>query len=189
MRYILKLTSIGLIASIFINMLLATLLTVTYTTLSKETPIATLYFEKVQTSGKKTYIAYLRDASGDKIGTYLIDGDQWQIDAGFYKLEYWAYLFGMESKYTLNRFKGRYKNIDDENTMKPKSYQLESRIIVDTFSWFIDASYGSSTYTDIELETLYSVLKTPTGLMVREKYIEPVQKPDYFKEVKTLMGL
>jgi len=96
-------------------------------------------------------------------------------------MEYWANIFGLDSKYALNRFEGRYKDIDQENNSVHKAYQLESQGIIDTFSFFVDATYGSSVYQDIKLNTEYTVLKSQTGLMVREKHIEQPEESFYDK--------
>ncbi len=189
MRFLIGIPLIVAIISIVLNFILAGLLALTYTTLTQEKVIATIKFEKISDSNNKSYTAILYDGSGKKIDNYLIKGDQWQIDAGFYKLEYWANIIGMESKYTLDRFKGRYKNILDENKLKPISYQIEDNKIVDTFSFFIDTNYGSSTYKDIKLNTLFIVLKTPTGLMVREEHIEKTKKTNYYNKFKSTLGL
>jgi len=111
------------------------------------------------------------------------------MDAGFIKMEYWANVFGVDSKYTLDRLEGRYKNIDDQNNKKHKSYQLEDHKLIDIMSIFIDTTYGSSVYTDIKLNTRYSILKTPTGLMVREELIEPTKKEkSLLDKTKSLFG-
>jgi len=104
----------------------------------------------------------------------------WRMDAGFIKMEYWANIFGIDSKYTLNRFEGRYENIDDENNNKHVAYQLESHEIIDTLSFLVDTTYGSSTYQDIKLNTKYTVLKSQTGLMVREVEIVKKEEKSYF---------
>ncbi len=189
MQYLIGLPVIGFVIMFILNIILAGLLALTYTTLTKEVPIVTLEFKKLDHNKFK---AFLKDKEGDDLGAYEIFGDQWQLDAGFYKMEYFANLLGIESKYTLDRFQGRYKNIDDANSKKSISYQLESNSLVENFGFFFDTTYGSSTYEDIELNTLYTVLKTPTGLMVRKQYLETKGKKvneNYFDKAKKIIGL
>jgi len=161
--------------SIILNAILALLVAQTYSSLSKESLIALIKFDKVP-GQEKTYIAHIYSDTEEKIGDYTIYGDQWRMDAGFIKMKYWANILGVDSKYTLDRFEGRYVDINDENTKKHEAYQLESHTIIDTFSFFIDTTYGSSVYKDIELNTKYTVLKSQTGLMVREEKIVPEVK-------------
>ncbi len=175
------------IISLILNAVLALLLTVTYSTLTKESIVATIQFDKIPDQ-PKVYIAHLYSENGSKIGDYTIYGDQWRMDAGFIKMEYWANIFGIDSKYTLNRFEGRYKNIQDENSQKHKAYLLESHNIIDTFSFLVDTQYGSSVYQDIKLNTKYTVLKSQTALMVREKKLTTVKDKSFFDKAKEAIG-
>lgn len=168
------------IISLALNVILAGLLVLTYSSLTQEQTIATIRFNQIENK-ECTYTAHLYDETGSVIDTYKIYGDQWRMDAVFIKMKYWANIFGMDSKYALNRFEGRYKDIDQENSKVHKAYQLESQGIIDTFSFFVDAIYGSSVYQDIKLNTEYTVLKSQTGLMVREKTIEQQEKNFYDK--------
>jgi len=163
------------IISFISNIILTVLLTMTYNTLTQEQLIATLKFEKTSNISQ-LFTVHLKDAEGVSIGVYKLFGDQWRMDAGFIKMKYWANIFSVDSKYTLDRLEGRYKSIDDQNSKQHKSYQLEDHTLIDITSIFIDTTYGSSVYKDIKLNTKYSVYRTPTGLMVREKIIEPLKK-------------
>jgi hypothetical protein len=178
---------VAYIISLILNAILALLLTLTYTTLTKESIVATIQFDKIPDQ-PKVYIAHLYSDKGLKIGDYTIYGDQWRIDAGFIKMKYWANIFGVDSKYTLNRFEGRYKNIQDENNQKHKAYLLEEHNIIDIFSFLVDTQYGSSVYQDIKLNTKYTVLKSQTGLMVREKKIIITKDKSFFDKVKEKIG-
>ncbi|GKT12171.1 MAG: hypothetical protein ISEC1_P1146 [Thiomicrorhabdus sp.] len=175
------------IISLILNAILAGLLVLTYSSLTEEQVIATIQFDKIENT-ENIYIAHLYEADGSKIGDYKIYGDQWRMDAGFIKMEYWANVFGVDSKYTLNRFEGRYKDIEKENNNKHKAYQLESHSIIDTFSFLVDATYGSSVYKEIKINTEYTVLKSQTGLIVRVKYIEPKEKKGILDTMKSWVG-
>ena len=186
LKFIVGLPLIVSIISLILNAVLALLLTLTYTTLTKESIVATIQFDKIANQSK-VYIAHLYSHDGSKIGDYTIYGDQWRIDAGFIKMEYLANIFGLDSKYTLNRFEGRYKNITDENNQKHKAYLLESHRLIDTFSFFVDTQYGSSIYQDIKINTKYTVLKSQTGLMVREKSL--IKEKSLIDKAKELFGI
>lgn len=186
-RLLLTFLPIILIASLVFNVLLAGLLTLTYKNLTKEVPIASVSFTKDVDDETSVYKALLIDYKGNKIGDYKIYGDQWRIDATFIKMAYLANVLGIDSKYTLDRFEGRYKDINQQNKELKISYQLENKNLVEYFSWFFDVKYGSSTYTDIKLNTNYIILKSQTGLLVRESKIEKVKEVEYFEKVKTLL--
>lgn len=144
-----------------------------YKALTKEGIIAKVTFNNYNESNI-TYTANLYDAQDKLINKYTIYGDQWRLDAKFVKMKYWATLFGIESRYQLERFQGRYKNIEDENSKKHKAYDLGKKRLGDYFSifgWniFMDAKYGASTYTNISTKKQYIVSKTLTGIIVRNK--------------------
>jgi len=185
MRFLIGIPFVLAIIGIVLNFVLAGLLALTYKTLTKETPIVTITFKA---EGNNKFLATLKDNQKDKIGDYEIYGNQWQLDAGFYKMSYFANILGIESRYTLDRFQGRYKDIKDANTKQVKAYQLESNTLVDDFSFFFDTTYGSSTYKDIKINTVYTVFKTPTGLMVREKHIKPIVKKSFLDKAKAAIG-
>lgn len=176
------------IISFILNAILALLLTLTYSSLTKENVVATVTFDKVEKQSN-VYIAHLYSDSGSKIGDYKIYGDQWRIDAGFIKMEYWANVFGLDSKYTLDRFEGRYKDVQEENSQKHKAYLLESHNLIDKFSFFVDTQYGSSVYKDIQLNVKYIILKTQTGLIVREEKIKTKNEKSFLDKGKELFGI
>lgn len=169
---------------IFVNVILTGLLALTYSSLTEEEKVAVIRFDNIPDQSGE-YIAHLYDNEESKIGDYKICGDQWRMDAGFIKVKYWANLLKVKSKYTLNRFEGRYKNIEDENRKKHNAHQLESRNLIDIFPFFVDTTYGSSVYQDIKLNTKYTVLKSITGLMVREEPIEIKQKKSFWEKTKS----
>ena len=144
-----------------------------YITFSKEEPIAIISFEKLQDQEYEAKL-YIKDFEEGKI--YKIYGDQWRLDAYFYKWKYYASLFGIESKYRLDRIEGRYKNIQEQNNKKKKSYQINKEIILNKTPTFInnflfDIEYGSSVFKDIEINKIYTIYKNNTGFLIREKII------------------
>ena len=185
MPYLVGIPVVAFIISCVLNVILAMLLVLTYSSLTQENLVAEITFDKLK-GQEKLYTAHVLSPSGSKIGDYLIYGDQWRMDAAFIKMEYWANILGVDSKYALNRIEGRYKNIKDENTKEHKSYQLEGHTVIETFSFFVDTTYGSSVYQDIKLGIKYKVLHSPTGLLVREEVIIP--EKGYWDKAKDALG-
>lgn len=176
-----------IIVSLMLNAILAVLLALTYSSLTEEKVIATITFDAVDNQ-KDVYIAHLYKPDGFKMGDYKIYGDQWRMDAGFIKMEYWANVFGVDSRYILNRFEGRYNDIEKQNVHKHQAYQLESDALINTFSFLVDTTYGSSVYKEIKTDTVYTVLKTQTGLMVRMKQIAPTSERGLLDTVMSWIG-
>ena len=177
----------GTIIHFIITAILAGLLAMTYTSLTQEKLVATITFDKVDNQAQK-YMAHLKSFDDSEIGDYVIYGDQWRMDASFTKMEYWANILGIDSKYALNRFEGRYKDINEQNTKEHKSYELEGHSLVEKFSFFFDTNYGSSVYQDIKLNTKYRVLKTQTGLMVRNEPFFKKKEKSMMDRTKALFG-
>jgi hypothetical protein len=86
-------------------------------------------------------------------------------------MKYIASVLGIKSRYALDRFEGRYRNINDEKSHRHMVYQLEGHDMIDfPFSGFwVDTEYGSSVFTNIEAGREFRVLKTATGLIVRSE--------------------
>ncbi|EGG99516.1 hypothetical protein imdm_1011 [gamma proteobacterium IMCC2047] len=147
--------------------------------LTHEESIAVIEFEA---QDKQSYLARLYESDGDEIGSFQILGDQWRLDAKFVKMKYWSNLLGLDSRYGLERLQGRYSNIDDENSKPHLAHDLGEDAVIEFFTifgWspFVDSSYGSSSYTDIDINNRYEVFKTQTGLLIRSGPI-PVTEED-----------
>jgi hypothetical protein len=85
-------------------------------------------------------------------------------------------LFGLESQYRLDRLEGRYRSIADQNTSPTLAHDLAGGTVLDvvevagalgSWNFLIDATYGSSTYQDIDTTNVHYVYRTPTGIITR----------------------
>jgi hypothetical protein len=173
MRRILKTSVLALClgALLFIVLLGASIHS--YNTLTEETLIAQVRFER---TGAQEFLAYLRTGDLCTEQELPVLGDQWRIDAQFLKWKYWALLLGLDSQYRLERFEGRYSAIDDQNRKPTLAHSLDEPTAVDVVSvarslgdlnFLIDTTYGSSTYQVIDTERIHEVYKTPTGIFTR----------------------
>jgi hypothetical protein len=145
----------------------------TYHRLSAETLIAELRFDP---TGERSYVAHLRTGSRCEDRDYPLYGDQWRVDAAFVKWKYWALLLGLDSQYRLDRLEGRYRTAVDQNTQQRVAYDLEHGTALDVvavadalgrWNFLLDATYGSSTYQDIDPANVYHVYRTQTGIITR----------------------
>lgn len=172
-----------LILSVVLNFILIGVYSYTYNVLTKETLISKVKFLNVDTK-KKEHLAVVFDKDDNEIGKYKIYGDQFQLDAKFMKMKYWSNLLGLESRYELERLQGRYSNNKEQNSKKTISHDLSEDTLLDTFSFFgwnffVDTDYGSSTYKNIQKDYNYNILKTTTGIIVREIPIKKVEEKSY----------
>ncbi|HET7609098.1 MAG TPA: hypothetical protein VFL84_10510 [Gammaproteobacteria bacterium] len=173
--------SLGLVvlfAALSIVLLAATIYT--YDRLSGETLIAELRFDA---TGDRQYLAHLRTGDRCEDRTFPLYGDQWRIDAEFLKWKYWALLLGLDSQYRLDRLEGRYRSVAEQNSQRNVAHALGERTAVDvvalaeslgSWNFLLDATYGSSTYQDIDVGDVYYVYRTTTGIITRHEP-RPVQ--------------
>ncbi len=145
----------------------------TYHRLTAETVIAELRFEP---TGDRQYVAYLR--TGDRCNERVLPvfGEQWRVDAEFLKWQYWAMLLGLDSQYRLDRLEGRYRSAEDQNAAPKVAHDLGGDTAVDivtiahtlgSWNFLLDATYGTSTYEDIDVARVYRVYRTTTGIITR----------------------
>lgn len=145
----------------------------TYARLSAETVIAELRFDQ---TGDRRYVAHVRTGDRCTEHVYPLMGEQFRVDAEFLKWKYWALLLGLDSQYRLDRLEGRYRTAAAQNSQPNMSYDLTQRNALDvvelagalgSWNFLLDATYGSSTYQDIDTNKIYSIYRTTTGIITR----------------------
>ena len=143
-----------------------------YQRLTGEQLVADIAFQQI---GPQEYSAVLSTPGGKPI-RFLIQGDEWQLDARFLKWEGPAVLAGMDSLVRLERIAGRYSDIDEERNEPRSVYPLQSRSTVDFWQLFhdhprwvpwVDAVYGSATYMPMGDGARFIVTATSSGLVTR----------------------
>jgi len=164
-----------IIVLVVITVLLVSANVYTYHRLTTETVIAELRFEPM---GERQYLAHLR--TGDRCEERVLPvlGEQWRVDAEFLKWQYWATVLGLDSQYRLDRLEGRYRTAEEQNTAPKIAHDLGADTAVDVVSiahtlgswnFLLDATYGSSTYEDIDPARLFRVYRTTTGIITRSE--------------------
>lgn len=175
MRRALKFSLWIVVSLAALSVVLLTATVHTYDRLTAETLIAELRFDA---TGDRRYAAHLR--TGDRCAerVFPLFGDQWRIDAEFLKWKYWALLFGLDSQYRLDRLEGRYRSAAEQNSEPNVAHELRERTAVDvvalaeslgSWNFLLDATYGSSTYEDIDVDSVYYVYRTTTGIITRRE--------------------
>lgn len=147
----------------------------TYASLTSEALVAELRFEPV---GEQEYLARLRTGDFCEERAFRLLGDQWRIDAEFLKWKYWAIALGLDSQYRLDRLEGRYRTSAEQNVRPTIAHELSPETVVEIASisarlgplnFLADASYGSSTYLDMDPGRVHRVYRTQTGLIARSE--------------------
>ncbi len=145
----------------------------TYSRLMYETPLAEMIFEP---AGPHRFRATItRIPSGDR-QSFMLNGDEWQLDARVLKWRGWATLLGLDAQYRLERLSGRYRDIEQERTAQRSVYGLSENPGIDLWTWaqdhprwlpFVDSIYGSATYLPMADGARYRVSLTQSGLIAR----------------------
>jgi hypothetical protein len=167
----LSLWMVVLLAALCVVLFAATIYT--YERLTAETLIAELRFDP---AGERRFTAHLRTGDRCEERVYPLLGEQFRIDAEFLKWKYWALLLGLDSQYRLDRLEGRYRSAAEQNAEPNLAHDLGERNAIDlvelvgalgTWNFLLDATYGSSTYEDIDVGRVYSIYRTTAGIITR----------------------
>jgi len=145
----------------------------TYSRLTYESPVADLVFEG---RGTQQYRATLAKIPAGDLQIFLLNGDEWQLDARVLKWRGWANLFGLNAEYRLERVSGRYRDVEQERHGPRSVYGLTENPGIDLWTLalqypqrlpFIDSVYGSATYMPMADGARYRVSLTQSGLIAR----------------------
>ncbi len=145
----------------------------TYARLTHERPVAEIVFEQ---RGPQIFNATLSQVPSGEIQMFVLQGDEWQLDARVLKWKGWANLVGLDAQYRLERVSGRYRDIEQERTGERTVYALAENPGLDlwkltldrpTLLPFVDAVYGNAAYMPMIDGARYEVSITQTGLIAR----------------------
>ncbi len=145
----------------------------TYARLTHERPIAEIVFEA---HTPQRYRATLAQVPSGEMQTFVLAGDEWQLDARVLKWRGWATLLGLDAQYRLERVSGRYRDLQQERQDPRTVYGLSENPGLDLWwlshaypRWlpFVDALYGSATYLPMADGARYEISITQTGLIAR----------------------
>jgi hypothetical protein len=145
----------------------------TYARLTFEQPAAEIVFEA---RGPQRYRATLTQIPSGEMQTFILAGDEWQLDARVLKWKGWANLLGLDAQFRFERVSGRYRDIEQERKDERTVYSLSENPGVDLWllstkypKWlpFVDAVYGSATYLPMADGARYEIKMTQSGLIAR----------------------
>jgi hypothetical protein len=143
-----------------------------YQRLAYEQPAGELQLTK---DGDRQYDAVLTYPDGQH-ASFLLRGDEWQVDARVLKWHAFANLVGFDAAYRLQRISGRYTRLEDERNLPRTVYDLQAPSRVDAWelvhryrSWvpWLDALYGSATFLPMADGALYEIKVSQSGLVAR----------------------
>ncbi|MCP4432774.1 MAG: hypothetical protein GY806_17520 [Gammaproteobacteria bacterium] len=167
-----------LLFTLFLVLLVISNLTV-YKRLTHERDIAILSVIQISDQSYEVILSYQlfdRDRNSD---SFLIKGDEWQLEARILKWLGWANLIGLDSYYQLDRIRGRYRNIEQEINQLPTVFAIpnESRGIdlwklkqvMKSGLPFLDAYYGQAVFLPLKDGAEFAILINQSGLLARPR--------------------
>lgn len=150
----------------------------TYSRIIHEQDVAEIVFAEIS---PQHFSATLYSGNKHQNTKYIINGDEWQLEARIIKWKAPIYLAGIDPLYRLERISGRYSDIQEENTRIRTVYSLTENQGLDIWSimkkypsWvpWVDAYYGSATYLPMNDKARFKITLSQTGLLAR-----PVNDP------------
>lgn len=164
--------AVSLLLAAMLMLLLGSNLVI-YNRLVYETPVASISFRE---TGPLQFEASLREVNQLE-RSFMLNGDEWQLDARVLKWHGVANLTGLDAQYRLHRLAGRYTNIDQERVASRSIYEVSSAPEVDIWklasdygrwlSWLVDAAYGSAVYLPMTDAAEYEITVSQSGLVAR----------------------
>ena len=145
----------------------------TYQRLTYEKPIVTLAFKQL---GPQKYAVTLEYIDSNQPVEFILNGDEWQLDARILRWEPALQILGFNTIYRVERLNGRYSNIDQELTQPRTVYALAEEQGLDIWSltrkyqqWlkWLDAYYGNATYLPMQDGARFVVAINQYGLIAR----------------------
>jgi hypothetical protein len=145
----------------------------TYHRLTYEKPIVTLAFKQL---GPQKYSVTLEYIGGNRPEDFILNGDEWQLDARILRWEPALQILGFNTIYRLERLNGRYSKIDQELSQPRTVYSLAEEQGLDIWSlareyqfWlkWLDAYYGNATYLPMQDGARFVVAINQYGLIAR----------------------
>ncbi|MBA2491032.1 MAG: hypothetical protein ACR2KU_14195 [Gammaproteobacteria bacterium] len=144
----------------------------TYPRLTYEQPVAELAFAR---RGARRFGATIDYPDGTR-NAFVLDGDEWQLDARVLKWKGFATVLGLDARYRLERLSGRHRDLGRARNGPHSVYPLSADVGLNLWNfaqghkrWIpcVDATYGTAIYLPMADRARYSVRLTPSGLIGR----------------------
>jgi hypothetical protein len=148
----------------------------TYQVFTYERPVAEVVVEPLasEKAGRITLVVF----SPPSMRQFVVQGDQWMLEADIVKWDNWLYLLGLENRYRLTRLRGRYVKTAEEISQKQTVYALVKdeehpfwKYLYDYGAWFplVNTVYGNAVFQSLGNTRQYQIYIGTTGLLAREK--------------------
>ncbi len=144
-----------------------------YQRLSYEAPVGRIHFTQ---QSPQQFSATLTHNDGHS-QQFVLQGDEWQLDARILKWRGFANLLGLDAEYRLHRLSGRYSNLEQARSIAPSVYDIGETPAVDLWelaaqhgdwlNWLVDAAYGAAVFLPMSDDAEYQIHLGQSGLVAR----------------------
>ena len=147
----------------------------TYQRLTYEVSIADIYVRKLAHQKYQLSLSYSSEDKDQRY--YILEGDQWQLDARILKWKGWVNLLGLDSFYQLDRLSGRFDDAELAGQHLPTIYDLSPQLrgidlwkmkkILQSKISFVDTLFGQGVFMPMLDGAHFQVSIGQSGLLVR----------------------
>ncbi len=145
-----------------------------YRNLADETMVARVFVGAH--SEAQQYLVSVDTLNGEPLQSYLLMGDQWQIDSRVMRWQLPAARLGFDNLYRLERLLGRYADIENERNAPRTIYLISLSEPFDVWAWlrsnsvlneWLEANFGNAVFAPMVDGAQYSVYLGRSGLFIR----------------------
>lgn len=140
-----------------------------YQRLTWEAPVAEVHVIQPLANG---WLVTLTEPNGEP-QEFLLEGQQWRLEADVIKWQSWANILGLDSQYRLERLSGRYADAAESRRQRGSAYDLTAddpkllEQIPSNWRPWVDTQYGNGVYMPLTAGARYTVSITQSGLLAR----------------------
>ncbi|TQV73056.1 hypothetical protein FLL45_16485 [Aliikangiella marina] len=143
-----------------------------YNALTKEELAAKI---KVTPTGNQSFHARMEFSDGHS-QVFSLKGDELMIDAYVLKWKPWANVLGLHTAYRLDRIRGRYKSLKDEQNNQATVFAINAKSGAGVAEWrqeysmlsvLLDVEHGSASFVNADEVAEYQLSITTDGLLIR----------------------
>lgn len=150
---------------------------IAYHNFTYEKTVATVQVEPMSDKKCTLLIEEFLEDNKTNIYRFEIIGDQWMIEGDILKWEDYMTFLGLNTRYRLNRVRGRFIKTDDEITIQPTIHSLVED--EEDFLWnilydighklpFVNTVYGNAAFQLTDKPKKFEVFVTTSGFGLRE---------------------
>lgn len=125
---------------------------------------------------KQQFIVSVDTVNNEPLQTFLIMGDQWQLDSRIIRWTLPVARLGFDNLYRLERLSGRYQSIEEERDLARTIYLINLSEPLDIWAWlranefmrkWVEADYGNAVFAPMVDGAQFSVYLGRSGLFIR----------------------